>query len=1187
MTTIQPLDPQRVSLQGINLIEASAGTGKTWTISGLYLRLIIEQQLRVENILVVTFTEAATKELRDRIRAKLVDALQAFETGNCEDNLIAGLLASIPDHPGICERLMDAIHNFDQAAVFTINGFCQRLLSDYAFESSQPFNVEVITDQRDLAQEIVDDFWRKKIIPAESWLVEAVLNKNLSPDSLSELVGQYSGKSYLQLPSEKPLAVEPKLASYEQHFLRTQAIWQTDQADIQELIRTDKSLNGNKYRAASRIKWLAEMGLLFAGTIECVDVQKNMPLSLFDAFEKFTTATLQSSVKKGKEAPAHPFFDCCQQMWESNIALQTAIDSHITGLKTDLLNFLNQALESRKRERGLQSFDDQLNDVHKALIAEGGNQLGKNIRGIFKAALIDEFQDTDPVQYQIFQQIFGSGQQPVFFVGDPKQAIYSFRGADIFAYLNAQNDVDTRYTLDSNWRSSPKLIAATNYLFSQASNAFIYEQIQFQAVKAAVQDGKNLSVVGDSDAAFRFWYLPGQENNKPLSKTDATARATQLTTQEIVRLLRLGLSAEASIDDAPVSGGDIAVLVRTHAQGNQIAAALRQAGVPFVQQSQGSVFESEEASALERILLAIQQPMRTPLVRAALATKLLNYSATDLDDFSTDDLAWEARLSQFFDYHQIWRDEGFIKMFRRFLSTEQVPQKLLALVGGERRYTNVLHLMELLHQAASEQALGMETLVKWLGLQRQRSNHGDEQLMRLESDAQRVQIVTLHKSKGLEYPIVFCPYLWGDSSKIKSDRSLIFHDKKNQNCATLLWEAGSNGEAKEQAEEESQAENIRLLYVGLTRAKYRCYSLWGNISGASDSALGGLIEGTDRATLATLADSSNGAISLDQLPADDRTPFSGERVPTPELSVKVMARKLFSNWAVGSFSGLISGQHRDRPDRDEVQTRLDSAAVTATEANLLEVENDTAAAIFEFPRGAQAGTCLHHIYEHWDFSNSSRTALETQVDNSLRLYGFESEWVSVVADNMWHVLNAALPDMGGEKRPITLLNITPVQRLNEMEFHYPVHHLQGRAFQQLLEKHVPELAAKIGPVNFRSLKGYLHGFIDLIFESAGRFYIADYKSNHLGKTLQDYSAANMDEAMQQHQYYLQYLIYTLALHRYLRQCLPSYRYDSHFGGVYYLFLRGMRAQSSNGIYWDRPPEALIDALDLYFAGQAL
>ena len=1159
-------------LSGLNLIEASAGTGKTFTITGLYVRLVLEMGCRVDSLLVVTFTNAATAELRERIRSRLVEVLRVFEQGESSDLFYQGLLDQSEDHEQSRRRLRLAILGFDQAAIFTIHGFYQRVLSEHAFESGMPFESELVSEQTELLQEIAADFWRCQIQDLSPGVVDFLLGKNVTPGSLLSSVQKGIGRPYLEVRGRE---LPDDLASLEGAFLQAFdqvcAIWLETRDDIQDLLQADTSLNGNKYRKSSLLNWLQQMD----------DYLNSQPAAPFDKFIKFTTRELAASIKKGKAPPEHPFFDSCEVLAGSWDELGSRYAQTLVALKQSLLAYCNQELSVRKAKVRIQSFDDLLLDLDRALSGEQGAVLIESIRQRYSAVLIDEFQDTDPIQYRIFSTITHNSELPVFLVGDPKQAIYSFRGADIFAYHHAREDAKNRYTLKTNWRSDPKLITAVNTLFKQSDASFFYEWIPFYEVEAAEKRRDELQDCDGIAAPFRVWLMP--DEGKALPKLDAEQLATRATAAEIARLLQRGQKGQIQMGDRNLNGGDIAVLVREHRQGKVIAQYLRELGVYSVQQSRENIFHSHEATELLRVLSAITEPARQPRIMAALATDMYGLDGNDIEHLQVDEQMFERQLESFRSYHQLWLEKGFVRMFRQLLSHEQVAKRLLSRVDGERRYTNLQHLGELLHQHDSVTQPGMEGLLKWLSRQcRNCEQTSEEQELRLESDEDLVQIITIHKSKGLEYPIVFCPFLWADKIYAEDKkRPYCFHDEREDYKPVLELGSDRIDTDRQYAIEEERAENLRLLYVALTRARHRCYITWGNISGAEKSALAWLLSPekskaeTDDAQieLDEFARKADGGVWIGSIPEDEGVAIQSYSTQGEISSPSLFSRRFDMRSRVTSFTALTSGHMGDQPDYD----------VQPSAAADVAIAHD----IFGFPRGARAGCCIHSIFEQLDFAIYDRKGLETLVEDTLLSNGFEVEWMPVVADMVEAVLATPL-DRGGV---LYLKSVTAKQRLIELEFHFPLAPISAEGLQNLLLEHelgsVEVLHQAIECINFADVSGFMKGFIDLVFEVDGCFYLADYKSNWLGDELSAYANNNLMQVMAHEAYYLQYLFYTLALHRYLSLRLPDYDYEQHFGGVFYLFVRGMSPAtgSESGVYWDKPSKDLIEAMDHYLIAQ--
>ncbi|MCP5418772.1 MAG: exodeoxyribonuclease V subunit beta [Chromatiaceae bacterium] len=1186
---MEPLDLYKTPLNGVNLIEASAGTGKTFTITGLYLRLIVELGLGVEQILVVTYTKAATAELRERIRTKLVETRLALAQNSEEEPFTQALERAGIARQQAGTRLQHAILSFDRAGIFTIHGFCQRVLTDNAFSSGLPFEMELLTDESALIQQVVDDFWAQRIQQLSSGMVDFLLEQHYTPELLVQFLRGKLGKPYVELRG-CPETVDP--AELEQAYIEAfdaaRALWLEENKIISRLLLESTGLNGNRYRKAFIPNWLTAMALYLTET----------PGPWFDAFEKFASNTLAKAVNKGGCAPQHPFFDSCQRLLEVRTALLENYRRSQVRLLQELIEFTDTQLTKCKSEQRLLSYDDLLLKLQSALTGVAGEMLAAAIRESYRAALIDEFQDTDPVQYAIFRRIYQSGDAPVFLVGDPKQAIYSFRGADIFAYLKAARDALSRYSLKYNWRSTPALLCGINKLFNQQHNSFIYSEILYSGVTAAASGMAQLIDDVADGGALRIGLLEGNP-----TKEQALELSVHTAAAEVRRLIRQGAKGSLRIGNRPLVGGDIALLVRTHRQGERIKHALNLLGISSVRSAQADVFHSESAIQLERLLKAVLQPAREALVRAALTTELLGIDGNRLASMTETDL--EGLMSAFQAYHQRWREQGFMRMFRQLLSEQAVPVRLLQRENGERQLTDLLHLAELLHQHEVEGRPGMELLLSWFSQRRQAETMESEaSQLRLESDDQLVQIVTIHKSKGLQYPIVFYPFGWeSGATKIGPGSAYLFHDPQRGYQPQLDLGSAAWKNDLWLAHNEALAESVRQLYVALTRAQYRCYLYWGGVSGAGCTPLAWLLhpppepregdllgaltnafsrlqETEIRARIERLVADSEGAISLHRCtPLDDTAPLEAAPHELPSLRARVFHRQLHNNRRMTSFSALANRHASiELPDHDSGDHGEAAALGSFETASTEELD------IFRFPRGARAGSALHAVFERLDFTTCTRMQLASLVEDQLAGHGIDAQWCQVVCAMVERVLDAPLDPA----QEIYLRQVAVEHRLVELGFYFPIDRINGAGLSRLLLQHGfagdEVLRQALQRLDFSDIQGFMKGFIDLVFESGGRFYLLDYKSNWLGDRLSDYGRPQMAQAMTRERYYLQYLLYTLALHRYLRNRISGYSYDAHFGAVIYLFLRGVAADggAGTGIYYDRPDVALIEALDRYF-----
>lgn len=1162
MTALRAFDALGVPLDRLCLVEASAGTGKTYAIAGLYLRLVVEAGLHVDRILVVTFTEAATHELRGRIRARLAAARAAFagEAGAGDDAVLAGLLDACDDRVRAARRLEAAVLGFDEAAIFTIHGFCSRVLGEHAFAAGQPFAAETLADADALLAEVVEDFWRLRLHAATPTFVGQVLAARLSPRALLAEVRPYLGRPGLERIA--PAATDPDAAdaAFAAAFAAAREAWPAAREAVAGLLLESPALNRNAYRKPSVARWIAALDAYLAAAPDVAG---------FAELDRFTPARLAQATGRGKATPEHPFFAACARL---HAAAATARELHaaaLARLRLELLDYAERELAARKRRERLQSYDDLLSGLAAALAAPGaGARLAANLRSRYVAALIDEFQDTDPTQYAIFRAIYAGHAQPVFMVGDPKQAIYSFRGADVFAYLRARADAPERYTLATNWRSRPALVAAVNALFARRADPFVLPGIAFQPVAAAPRPPAECTLPdGPADAALQLWLLPAGEDGRPLAKERAGGLAATACARRIARLL--GAPA-ARLDGRALNGGDIAVLVRSHRQAGLIRDALAAVGVPAVLQSRESVFASAEAEALERVLLAVHEPRREARVRAALITPLFGVDAAGLLALDADPAAWERLLDAFHRYHALWRERGFSAMLRALLAGHAVERRLLALADGERRLTNLLHLAELAAAAESAERLAPAALLRWLAAHREApGGDDDDRQLRLESDAERVKIVTIHKSKGLEYPVVFCPFLWDGRVHARQAPAIRYHHAGH---GVVEFGAAADAPGRALAEREEHAENLRLAYVALTRARHRCYVAWGAVKEAESSPLAWLLHPQGmgeapgvlpRGELDALAAASGGAIAVLDWPDEPPAHYRAAAETRATLAARPFSRPLAPGWRLTSFSQLVQGLAHEGPDHD--------AAAPLSPADMaVEAPSDFRA----FPRGARAGTCLHAIFEALDFAAADREAIAAEAARQLARHDFAPHWRDAVAAGIHDVLHTPLDATG-----LRLAEVPAARRQVELEFVYPLAGLSVAGLARVLGAHgvmLPGLA-------FDALGGYLRGFVDLVFEARGRVYVVDYKSNWLGPEPDDYRAERLPAAMDAAGYRLQYLVYTVAVHRWLRLKRPGYAYARDFGGVFYLFLRGMSPAlgPGHGVFADRPAPALVEALDHY------
>ncbi|HIH9934097.1 TPA: exodeoxyribonuclease V subunit beta [Klebsiella pneumoniae] len=1169
--TAESLDPLRLPLIGERLIEASAGTGKTFTIAALYLRLLLglggeaayPRAISVEELLVVTFTEAATEELRGRIRSNIHELRIACLRGESDNPLYSALLAEIADKDDAAKTLLLAERQMDEAAVFTIHGFCQRMLSLNAFESGMLFEQQLIEDESRLRYQACADFWRRHCYPLTRDIAAVIHDVWKGPRDLLKSLDRWLQGEAPQLKSP-PAPNETLAERHQQIIARIDSLkqqWREQVGEIEGVLE-NSGLDRRKFNRGNQGKWMEK--------VNAWAQEETLSYQLPDALEKFAQSFLLERTKAGGEPPVHPLFSAVESLLASSLTLTDLV------LARAMVE-IRDAVAREKRRRGELGFDDMLSRLDEALRGDSGETLASAIRQRFPVAMIDEFQDTAPQQYRIFRRIWR--RQPetaLLLIGDPKQAIYAFRGADIFTYMKARGDVAAHYTLDTNWRSSPGMVGSVNRLFSLSDNPFMFHEIPFLPVKAAAKNkGLRFTVDAADVPAMNVWLMPGDT----VGSGDYQTFMAQLCATQIRDWLSAGQRGRALLwrgeTSRPVQASDITVLVRNRLEAAQVREALQTLGIPSVYLSnRDSVFETLEAQELLWLLQAVLAPERENTLRSALATSMFGLTALDIENLNQDEQAWDALVEEFSEYRQIWRQRGVMPMLRALMTARHIAENLLATRGGERRLTDILHISELLQEAAS-QLESEHALVRWLAqhIAEPDSNAASQQ-MRLESDKHLVQIVTIHKSKGLEYPLVWLPFI----ARFRKQDQAFYHDRET--FAAVL-DLGQDEASLELAEAERLAEDLRLLYVALTRAVWHCSlgvaPLSSRKSGNSDfhlSALGRLLqagEAMDAAGLAArLADFCHGDIAL-QIPGElDLTPWQAPAATIPRLSARELQRRIADDWRVTSYSGL---QQHGFSGGQDLLPRLDVDA-----AGVGEVVEEPQLTPHQFPRGAAPGTFLHSLFEELDFT---QPVPEGWMAEKLQLSGFDAQWAPVLTDWLGGVLKTRLPGPD-----IALNQLAARDKQVEMAFYLPIAQLLTAERLDALIRQYDPLSADTPPLDFRQVRGMLKGFIDLVFRHEGRYYLLDYKSNWLGEDREAYTRPAMEQAMRAHRYDLQYQLYSLALHRYLRHRLADYDYDRHFGGVIYLFLRGMDGQEGGqGIFTTRPVRPLIDGLDQLFAGE--
>ncbi|WP_333609071.1 exodeoxyribonuclease V subunit beta [Arsukibacterium sp.] len=1301
---MKELDLLSFPLYGSRLIEASAGTGKTFSLALLYVRLVLghgseqcrfSRPLTPRDILVLTFTEAATEELRSRVRQRLVEAARLFRQSPAllkqqqSQDPLQQLVISYPDSawPGCALRLKRAAEAMDEAMIATIHGWCNKMLSEHAFDSRGLFQRELITDQTALLDSIVKDYWRRHFYPLSAQAAEVVQQCYQNPDRLRKallpLLTQaqpqllFAGKpfsvtafSQLQALIDEAIAENQQRQAQQAEFAqlekKVQALWLAHWPTLeQQLIALQPRFNATKHFSNSDEKFQKMLHELQQWSRAEAPFEKKMA----------NFASGHFVWKKGQAPdpePTHPAFMAMAEL--AALLLQHAELDHPApaaddaeakaGVKPALLshalNWCRHELQQRLNQQAQLGFNDLLTELYQALdpalSGEHAQQLANSIRSDYPVALIDEFQDTDPVQYGIFDRIYqiasNDPQSAVVLIGDPKQAIYSFRGADIYTYLQArQHTAGRHYSLSRNFRSTQAVISACNSLFqlaeAQPRAAFRFKSAQstenplpFVAVSAS---GRSEQLLLDAKPlpAVHIEHLSGEDSWRI---TDYRQHSARLAAARIALLLNAAVAGRCQLQHSdssrPLVAEDIAVLVRSQHEAQLIKTELAALSVPAVYLSdRGSVFATTEAADVLLWLQACANPMDLGLVKAALAAPSLQLSLQQLMQWQQDELALDAQVQCFIGLQQCWRKQGVLAMLRQLLDQYQLPARLLQMPQGERQLTNLLHLADWLQQQAM-QLEGEQALIRQLA--EHIDEPGEEQVIRLESDAALVKIITIHKSKGLEYPLVFLPFVVGFKSVDGRIKQVPYRIAANGNSSTGTEIAGRDtfAAAWQQADDQRLSEDMRLLYVALTRARHGIWlgtaavAVQGKKVQNHQGAFGYLLNGDTpynspdelEQQLVQLTTSQPASIFSLNLCADPALQLAAQAQPyqaaatLPELDAAAKPDLApYQRWWIASYSAIrfSAAVPGSVPVSDESETASavepeDAKAALQAELYAEQGQPESPAidaasdfVMHQLPKGAATGTFIHLLLEwagahryldqhgqHWSGfaaavnDTQGRAALIAARCQVLALSEHAaalSDWLSTFLMQQLPLGSASLP-LGSTS--LQLAALTPAKIAIEMEFLLHSQQVSTRALDTLIQQYVlpgePRPAAEP-----EQLHGMLKGFIDLVFEHQGRYYVLDWKTNSLGADDAAYSQSAMQQAMLSHRYDMQFVLYLLALHRLLKSRLADYDYDRHMGGACYWFVRGCREPQQQGLWQYRPERALIEQLDALFSGQAI
>lgn len=1178
--SVLPLNPLTLPLQGLQVIEASAGTGKTYTLAALYVRLVLghgraQGPLNPPDILVMTFTEAATAELRERIRWRLTQAAQDFRNAQAPSDPFLRELKNSMDvaaWPACAARLDMAAQWMDEAAIFTIHGWSSRMLRQHAFDSTSLFEQSTVEDSEALRLQATSDYWRQWYYPLDESQWGAVLAMAKTPSALLKklqpLWRAQERTPPTDLSAQSPAATPWQImqgwseAQQQASACEQQAreLWALHaEAVLAQLAQAmDQDLYGTSFPAAQRVAYLQQLTAWIQGAA----LDRKL-------VGKFGWQALKDKTKKGRPEPQDPWGALsAMQAWSEALG---CVPSPQDDLLAHATQAIAQSYEHSKQQRGQFDFADLLTRLHTALHLPG-SRLPQVIRQQYPVALVDEFQDTDPWQWGALSQIYPdphAQDTALLLIGDPKQAIYSFRGADLQTYVHARERAQAVHTLVYNYRSTPEVIAAVNHVFSHAPKPF--DDLAFVP---ALPPPSSDAAAGSEAAAMTVWHL---HTDKPLSAAHYLQQMSAICASQVVSLLNSGETQPAHL----------AVLVRDGQEARAIRRALQDRGVRSVYLSdRDSVYATREALDLWHILQAIAQPQSVQLLRCALSCRTLGLASLDIEHLLQDEAAWDAQVERFARWQHTWQQQGFLPMLYQWLHEQQIAQGLTASTRDpERRLTNLLHLGDLL-QKASVNLQGQGALLRFLADQlHDPQASGDAAQMRLETDADLVQVITMHKAKGLQFLCVYVPFAANFKKEKKDAR---------------------------RSDVERVAEDKRLLYVAFTRAER---ALFVGVAARSHdfiaksttpaSALSDLLGRSAADDLPAKLQAWTRCAAIQVVPAPPATDvmLQPRQEAKPLTQAASVPRRQHRNpWWMASFSALT--RHTEPPglgrlpsESDErwQDAQADSDAASEQAASWA-IEVAARLPFNAFKAGSAYGTLLHdllewQLQEGWPIAQDKARKLAAapspdcgerwrQLFHS-RTAALQLEPVQCDLLLQWlkQIAQTPLPlalTAQDSTPALVLSDLTPQTAWAEMNFTLRTHGVQAQTVDALISAHVlPGQPREALPE--RKLQGLLTGFMDVVFEHAGRYYVLDYKSNKLA----DYTPPELAQGLLAHRYDVQFSLYVLALHRLLTTRLPGYDYDTHMGGAVYLFARGID-QAGAGVWVQRPDRVMIEALDAAF-----
>ncbi|OQM34005.1 exodeoxyribonuclease V subunit beta [bacterium endosymbiont of Pedicinus badii] len=1130
-----------------SLIEASAGTGKTYTISTIYLRLILGNlcksnslpPMKVKEILVVTFTEFAVLELKNRIKKNIKNLYFACKNNFSQDTIMKEFLMQITDRDTATEYLKKAMYDMHESSIYTIHSFCWRILNYSILDTGILFKYNFLENEQKIKYNSCIYFWKKyfSFLPKDITFIIRSYWKN--PDNLLKKVNPFLYENYFQIQSRK-IKNNDVIQIYSYSIKKNQEF---------KLFFRKKFLKIKKIFFAKKIKYkkLIQINIIFKKIEKWIYQYENEEVSLPKYINSFFTSKEFKILEKNSD-----LFKNLYKMFQNTISFKDY-------LFTFCIEKIKKIIKKEKKHQNSIGYDDLISILKNSIYKKNSKQLIDKIKNLYPIAMIDEFQDTSIKQYQIFKKIYQNSKNSLVFIGDPKQSIYSFRGANILTYLKAKSETKFCYTLDVNWRTSKSLIKITNFLFRKIHSPFVFHNIFFKKINF-LENNKNMHLFIKEKKQPDMYVWTIQKKNFSLQKT------REKISENCAKLLKYWINAiknkkaylHKKGKNTRLKISDIVILVKNYFEAEIVSNSLNKFGIFHTYTSiKKNVFHTQEAKEILSILQTIVFSKKSEFfIKKAMCSEIFNFSAYQINRFNLHKKYKEKIFNKFSKYKKIWKKFGILALLKKIIFSKHFQKKCLKNENICRKITNILHIGEILERKF-QKIKNFYSLLVFLKKKIQNPEFLEEYSIRPQKENGTIRILTIHKSKGLEFPIVLVPF----AINLAQKESNFFESKESYKKFIRFL---NQVESFKFFKKEKISEEIRLFYVAITRAIYHC----------SIGILKGNKKNTEKKNIKYNQKEKiyQNILKLHKYFHKNVSFFFKEKKLYKENSLLKKKRTIVRNffnlkenyWRINSYSSILKDIKKDK--------------LVEKKKNILK-ENKKTFSQHTFPLGRESGVFLHTLLEKIDFSSPIE---ETLIEREIKNAHFSMKWLPMLKNWMQKIQIFPL-----KYKDLTLNSIKKENLQNEFEFCVSIHSkIKFSKFEKIIEKHNKNFFLFKNYSKDFYLYGIIKGFIDLLFFWKKKYYILDYKSNWLGKNFSYYNKKNIQKEITLHRYDLQCYIYTIAIHRFLKNKLIKYSYKKNFGGVFYLFIRGIRNnKKSYALYFKKPKEKLINEINNLLYGR--